>query len=110
MAAVFVSFRNKPAKERILELWRGFQGRPQALGLPSAPKPFLMYFGEDDRPQTKLDRDAGAGMGITVGRLREDKILDYRFVSLSHNTVRGAAGGAVLMAELLKAEGFLKMK
>lgn len=110
MAAVFVSFRTRPAKEKILELWSGFQGRPQALGLPSAPKPFLRYFGEDNRPQTKMDRDAGGGMGITVGRLREDRLLDYRFVSVSHNTVRGAAGGAVLMAELLKAEGFLKAK
>jgi aspartate-semialdehyde dehydrogenase len=110
MAAVFVSFRKKPAKEKILELWAGYQGRPQALALPSAPKPFLTYFTEDNRPQTKVDRDAGGGMGITVGRLREDRILDYRFVSLSHNTVRGAAGGAVLMAELLKAEGFLKAK
>jgi aspartate-semialdehyde dehydrogenase len=110
MAAVFVSFKNKPALEKILELWRGYEGKPQALGLPSAPKPFLTYYTEDNRPQTRLDRDAGSGMGITVGRLREDRILDYRFVSLSHNTVRGAAGGAVLMAELLKAEGYLKAK
>jgi len=110
MAAVFVSFKNKPAREKILELWRGYEGKPQALGLPSAPRPFLTYYTEDNRPQTRLDRDAGSGMGITVGRLREDRILDYRFVSLSHNTVRGAAGGAVLMAELLKAEGYLKAK
>jgi aspartate-semialdehyde dehydrogenase len=118
MAAVFVSFRNKPSRERILELWKAFEGKPQALGLPSAPKPFLQYFAEENRPQTRLDRDAGgcdgnaraAGMGITIGRLREDKLLDYRFVCLSHNTVRGAAGGAVLTAELLKAEGWLAAK
>ena len=110
MAAVFVQFRSKPAREKILELWKTFEGRPQALALPSAPRPFLAYFSEDNRPQTRLDRDAAGGMGITVGRLRDDSILDYRFVSLSHNTVRGAAGGAVLMAELLKAEGYLEAK
>jgi aspartate-semialdehyde dehydrogenase len=118
MAAVFVSFRQKPSKERILELWKDFEGTPQKLGLPSAPKPFLKYFTEENRPQTRLDRDAGgsdgnpraAGMGITIGRLRDDKLLDYRFVCLSHNTVRGAAGGAVLTAELLKAEGWLAAK
>jgi aspartate-semialdehyde dehydrogenase len=110
LAAVFVSFKARPAREKIIELWRAFEGRPQALALPSAPRPFITYFTEDNRPQTRLDRDAGNGMGITVGRLREDRILDYRFVSLSHNTVRGAAGGAVLMAELLKAEGYLAAK
>jgi aspartate-semialdehyde dehydrogenase len=118
MAAVFVSFRQKPSKERILELWKGFEGKPQKLDLPSAPKPFLQYFTEDNRPQTRLDRDAGgcrenarpAGMGVTIGRLREDRLLDYRFVCLSHNTLRGAAGGAVLTAELLKAEGRLASK
>jgi aspartate-semialdehyde dehydrogenase len=110
LAAVFVSFARRPSKEKILELWKGFEGKPQKLGLPSAPKPFLTYFTEDNRPQTKLDRDAGAGMGITVGRLREDRLLDYRFVCLSHNTVRGAAGGAVLTAELLKAEGYIAAK
>ena len=110
LAAVFVSFKKKPSKEKILELWRSFEGKPQKLSLPSAPKPFLTYFEEDNRPQTRLDRDAGRGMGISLGRLREDKILDYRFVCLSHNTVRGAAGGAVLIAELLKAEGFLQRK
>jgi aspartate-semialdehyde dehydrogenase len=107
LAAVSVQFARKPAKERILELWKGFEGKPQQLGLPSAPKPFLAYFTEDDRPQTRLDRDAGAGMRITIGRLREDRLLDWRFVCLSHNTIRGAAGGAVLTAELLKAEGRL---
>jgi aspartate-semialdehyde dehydrogenase len=110
LAAVFVSFARKPSKERILELWRSFRGRPQELELPSAPKPFLTYFEEDNRPQTRLDRDAGGGMGITVGRLREDRILDWRFVCLSHNTLRGAAGGAVLTAELLQAEGHLQAR
>jgi aspartate-semialdehyde dehydrogenase len=118
MAAVFVSFEQKPSRERILELWQSFEGRPQKLGLPSAPKPFLQYFAEENRPQTRLDRDAGgchenaraAGMGITIGRLRDDRLLDYRFVCLSHNTIRGAAGGAILTAELLKAEGYLTAK
>jgi aspartate-semialdehyde dehydrogenase len=110
LAAVFVSFARKPSKERILELWRSFRGRPQELELPSAPKPFLTYFEEENRPQTRLDRDAGGGMGITVGRLREDRILDWRFVCLSHNTLRGAAGGAVLTAELLQAEGHLQAR
>ena len=110
LAAVFVSFARKPSREKILELWRAFRGRPQELELPSAPRPFLTYFEEDNRPQTRLDRDAGGGMGITVGRLREDRILDYRFVCLSHNTLRGAAGGAVLTAELLQAEGHLQAR
>ncbi len=110
LAAVFVSFRTKPSKERILELWQQFRGRPQELKLPSAPQPFLKYFEEEDRPQTRLDRNFGQGMGITIGRLREDPILDWRFVCLSHNTLRGAAGGAVLMAELLQAEGYLQAK
>ena len=110
LAAVFVSFTRKPSKERILELWAGFQGKPQKLKLPSAPTPLLTYFAEDNRPQTRLDRDAGRGMGVTLGRLRDDRLLDYRFVCLSHNTVRGAAGGAVLTAELLKAEGYLSAK
>jgi len=110
LAAVFVSFARKPPREKVLELWRDFQGKPQKLRLPSAPQPFLRYFDEDNRPQTRLDREAGGGMGITVGRLREDRILDYRFVCLSHNTLRGAAGGAVLTAELLKAEGYLQAR
>jgi aspartate-semialdehyde dehydrogenase len=110
LAAVFVSFARKPSRQRILELWRSFRGRPQELELPSAPSPFLTYFEEDNRPQTRLDRDAGGGMGITVGRLREDRILDWRFVCLSHNTLRGAAGGAVLTAELLQAEGHLQAR
>jgi aspartate-semialdehyde dehydrogenase len=110
LAAVFVAFEKKPARERVVELWRTYQGKPQAFALPSAPKPFLKYFEEDNRPQTRLDRDFSNGMGITIGRLREDRLLDYRFVCLSHNTLRGAAGGAVLTAELLKAEGYLAGK
>ena len=107
MAAVFVSFDKKPSREQILAAWKEFGGKPQQLGLPSAPKPFLHYFDEDNRPQTKLDRDLGAGQAISIGRLRPDSVFDWRFVALSHNTVRGAAGGAVLTAELLKAEGYL---
>lgn len=107
LAAVFVSFEKKPTKEQIIDLWNNFQGKPQLSGLPSAPQPFMKYFTEDDRPQTNLDRDFGNGMGVTMGRLREDKIYDYKFVCLSHNVLRGAAGGAVLIAELLKAEGYL---
>jgi aspartate-semialdehyde dehydrogenase len=118
MAAVFVSFKKKPSRETILDLWKSFEGKPQKLSLPTAPHPFLQYFAEENRPQTRLDRDAGgckdsaraAGMGITIGRLRDDRLLDYRFVCLSHNTLRGAAGGAVLTAELLKAEGYLTAK
>jgi aspartate-semialdehyde dehydrogenase len=110
MAAVFVQFERKPAREQILSAWKEFAGKPQQLALPSAPKPFLHYFEDDDRPQTRLDRDLGAGQAVSIGRLREDAIFDWRFVALSHNTVRGAAGGAVLTAELLKAEGFLQSK
>jgi len=110
MAAVFVSLGRKASKDEIIARWREFSGKPQALGLPSAPKPFLTYFEDDARPQTGLDRDAGNGMGVTIGRLRPDSIFDYRFVALSHNTVRGAAGGAVLTAELLAAEGYIEPK
>lgn len=110
MAAVSVSFERKPSKDEILARWREFSGKPQKVGLPSAPKPFLTYFEDDARPQTKLDRDAGSGMGVTIGRLRTDSIFDYRFVALSHNTVRGAAGGAVLTAELLVSDGFITKK
>ncbi len=110
MAAVFVSFETKPTRDQILSAWKEFGGRPQQLGLPSAPKPFLHYFEEDTRPQTRLDRDAGNGQAVSIGRLRPDAMFDWRFVALSHNTVRGAAGGAVLTAELLKAEGFLEPK
>ena len=105
-AAVFVKFENKPTKEEILEAWKNFSGKPQALGLPSAPEQFITYFEEDNRPQAALDRDIYGGMGVTVGRLREDTLFDYKFVGLSHNTVRGAAGGAVLIAELLYREGY----
>jgi len=110
LAAVFVSFEKKPSKEQILEMWASFKARPQELNLPSAPQPFLKYFEEDNRPQTRLDREYKGGMGVTIGRLREDLILDWRFVCLSHNTLRGAAGGGVLTAELLKAEGYLQAK
>jgi aspartate-semialdehyde dehydrogenase len=110
MAAVFASFDKKPSKEEILSRWTSFKGRPQELGLPSAPKQFITYFEEDNRPQTKLDRDIENGMGISAGRLREDSLYDYKFVSLSHNTLRGAAGGGVLIAELLKAEGYIVKK
>ena len=106
MAAVFCSFAKKPSKEEILQRWAGFKGRPQELELPSAPKQFLQYFEEDNRPQTKLDRLREGGMGVNIGRLREDTQYDYKFVCLSHNTLRGAAGGAVLLAELLCAEGY----
>jgi len=107
MAAVFVRFEGKPTAEQIIERWKQAEGRPQQLKLPSAPAPYLTYFGEENRPQTRLDRDQGSGMGITIGRLRADPIYDYKFVCLSHNTVRGAAGGAVLTAELLVAEGYI---
>ena len=109
-AAVFVKFKKKPTKEQILEAWKNYSGRPQELELPSAPKQFITYFEEDNRPQAKLDRDIEGGMGICVGRLREDTVYDYKFVGLSHNTLRGAAGGAVLTAELLTREGYITKK
>ena len=105
-AAVFVKFDKKPSKEEILSAWANFKGVPQELNLPSAPAQFLKYFEEDNRPQAKLDRMEGNGMSVTVGRLREDTLFDYKFVGLSHNTLRGAAGGAVLLAELLAAKGY----
>ncbi len=105
-AAVFVSFENKPSKEEILQLWADFKGVPQELELPSAPKQFIHYFEEDNRPQAKLDRNLENGMAVSAGRLREDTQYDYKFVCLSHNTLRGAAGGAVLLAELLAAKGY----
>jgi aspartate-semialdehyde dehydrogenase len=110
LATVFVSFENKPSKEEILQRWQEYKGRPQELELPSAPKQFITYFEEENRPQTKLDRDIEHGMGVSAGRLREDSVYDYKFVGLSHNTLRGAAGGAVLIAELLKAEGYIVAK
>ena len=109
-AAVFVSFEKKPTKEQILEKWNSFSGLPQELKLPSAPEHFLRYMEEDNRPQARLDRDYERGMGISLGRLREDKVYDYKFVGLSHNTLRGAAGGAVLTAELLTAKGYIQAK
>ncbi|MBQ7326533.1 MAG: aspartate-semialdehyde dehydrogenase [Clostridia bacterium] len=105
-AAVFVKFENKPTKEQILEAWKNYSGKPQQLGLPSAPEQFITYFEEDNRPQARLDRDLYGGMGVSAGRLREDTLYDYKFVGLSHNTLRGAAGGAVLIAELLYREGY----
>ena len=110
MAAVFVTFKKKPSLEAILDCWQSFSGRPQELHLPSAPKQFLRYFKEDDRPQTKLDRMLENGMAVSLGRLRPDTQYDYKFVCLSHNTLRGAAGGAVLLAELLCAEGYIPNK
>ena len=106
-AAVFVKFRQKPTKEQLIEKLLTFKGKPQELKLPSAPKQFIQYLEEDNRPQVKLDVDFGKGMGVSVGRLREDTVYDWKFIGLSHNTVRGAAGGAVLCAELLKAEGYI---
>ncbi|MFC3772045.1 aspartate-semialdehyde dehydrogenase [Paenibacillus sp. GCM10012303] len=110
LATVFVSFETTPSKEEILARWSNYKGRPQELGLPSAPKQFITYFEEENRPQTQLDRDIENGMGVSAGRLREDSLYDFKFVGLSHNTLRGAAGGAVLIAELLKAEGYIQAK
>ena len=106
-AAVFVNFENKPTKEEILQAWASFKGKPQELELPHAPAQFVTYFEEDNRPQAALDRDIYGGMGVTCGRLREDAMFDYKFIGLSHNTLRGAAGGAVLIAELLYKLGYL---
>lgn len=110
MAAVSVSFREKPSMEEIKQRWASFETEAQRLQLPSAPKPFLQYFEDPTRPQTRLDRDFERGFGISIGRLREDKIFDYRFVCLSHNTVRGAAGGGILTAELLCKTGYITQK
>ncbi len=109
-AAVFVKFEKKPAKEELIKAMVEFSGLPQELELPSAPKQFIQYLEEDNRPQVTLDVDYENGMGVSVGRLREDTVYDYKFVGLSHNTVRGAAGGAVLCAELLKAQGYIQPK
>lgn len=106
MAAVFVKFKTKPSIDEIKQAWKEFKGVPQELELPSAPKQFLNYFEDPNRPQTKLDRDLEGGMAVSMGRLREDTQYDYKFVCLSHNTLRGAAGGGVLMAELLAAKGY----
>ena len=105
-AAVFVKFRNKPSEEQILNAWKEYAGEPQILSLPSAPKQFIHYFEEFNRPQPKLDRNLENGMAVCAGRLREDSLFDYKFIGLSHNTLRGAAGGAVLLAELLAAKGY----
>ncbi len=109
-AAVFVKFRKKPTKEQLIEKLRSFKGVPQELELPSAPKQFIQYLEEDNRPQVKADVDYENGMGVSVGRVREDNVYDFKFVGLSHNTVRGAAGGAILCAELLKAQGYITKK
>ena len=109
-AAVFVNFRKKPTKEQLIEKLRSFSGLPQEMDLPSAPKQFIQYLEEDNRPQVREDVDFENGMGISVGRLRKDTVYDYKFVGLSHNTVRGAAGGAVLCAELLTAQGYIRAK
>ena len=109
-AAVFVKFRKKPTKEELIERLVSFKGLPQELELPSAPKQFIRYLNEDNRPQVTMDVDFEHGMGVSIGRLREDTVYDYKFVGLSHNTVRGAAGGAVLCAELLTAQGYIQAK
>ncbi len=109
-AAVFVNFEKKPTKEEILDRWKNFRGLPQELNLPSAPKQFIQYLEEPDRPQVLLDRDFEHGMGVSAGRLREDTLYDYKFVGLSHNTLRGAAGGGVLSAELLVAKDYITAK
>ncbi len=108
MASVSLSFSKKVSKSKILAAWENFKSPIEKLNLPSSPKRFITIFDQDDRPQTKLDRNIGNGMGISVGRLREDDVLDYKFVGLSHNTIRGAAGGAILTAELLKAKGYIE--
>ncbi|MFV0516826.1 MAG: aspartate-semialdehyde dehydrogenase [Aminipila sp.] len=109
-AAVFVKFRKKPTKEQLIEKLRSFKGIAQELNLPNAPKQFIQYCEEDNRPQVKADVDYENGMGVSIGRIREDNVYDFKFVGLSHNTVRGAAGGAVLCAETLTAKGFIKAK
>ena len=109
-AAVFVKFKKKPTKEQLIEKLLTFEGAPQKLNLPSAPKQFIQYLEEDNRPQVKLDVDYENGMGVSVGRIREDSVYDFKFIGLAHNTVRGAAGGAVLCAELLKAQGYITKK
>ncbi len=110
MAAVSVSFKKKPSMEQIKERWLHYETEAQRLELPSAPKPFLQYFEDPSRPQTRLDRDFQNGYGVSIGRLREDKIFDYRFVCLSHNTIRGAAGGGILTAELLCRKGYIQRR
>lgn len=109
-AAVFIKFEKKPQKEQLIEKLVNFRGFPQEAELPSAPKQLIQYLEEDNRPQVRLDVDYENGMGISVGRLREDSMFDYKFIGLSHNTIRGAAGGAVLCAEALTAKGLIQSK
>ena len=109
-ATVFLNFKKKPTKEELIEKLRAFSGKPQELKLPSAPEHFIQYLEDNDRPQVALDVNYGNGMGVSIGRIREDSIFDYKFVGLSHNTLRGAAGGAVLCAEMLKALGYITKK
>ncbi len=110
LAAVSVKFNQKPPRELIIDRWSSYRSLPQLAGLPSAPDPFLIYLEDDNRPQPLLDSMAGRGMAVTIGRLRDDPLFDWKFVCLSHNTLRGAAGGGVLSAELLKHQGYLKAK
>ena len=105
-AACFVKFEKKPSKEQIIAAWNNYSGEPQKLNLPSAPGKFIHYSEQDDRPQPKLDRNTENGMAVFAGRLREDEVFDYKFIGFSHNTLRGAAGGAVLLAELLAEKGY----
>ena len=107
---MFINFEKKPTKEQLIEKLVNFKGFPQEAGLPSAPKQFIQYLEEDNRPQVTLDVDYENGMGVSIGRLREDSMYDYKFIGLSHNTVRGAAGGAVLCAEALTAKGYIAKK
>ncbi|HAL59686.1 MAG TPA: aspartate-semialdehyde dehydrogenase, partial [Sarcina sp.] len=109
-ATVFVNLRKKADKEELIEKMRAFRGAPQELGLPSAPANFIQYLEEDNRPQVQLDVNYERGFGVSIGRLRPDTIFDWKFVGLSHNTIRGAAGGGVLCAELLKAQGYIQAK
>ena len=109
-AAVFVKFKKQPTKEELIQRLEAYAGLPQKLALPSAPKQFIRYMEEDNRPQVTLDVDYERGMGVSIGRLRKDTVYDWKFVGLSHNTLRGAAGGAVLCAELLKAQGYIAGK
>ncbi|MBR5381713.1 MAG: aspartate-semialdehyde dehydrogenase, partial [Oscillospiraceae bacterium] len=108
LSATFVTFKNKPSMEEMIETWQNYRGRAQELELPSAPKQFLHYFTEPDRPQTRSERELEGGMAVSIGRLRPDTQYDYKFVTLSHNTLRGAAGGGVLLAELLCADGYIE--
>ena len=105
-----MDFEKKPSKEEMIAKWRNFKGLPQELNLPSAPKQFIQYMEEDNRPQVKLDVDFEHGMGVSIGRIREDSIYDWKFIGLSHNTLRGAAGGALLCAELLTAQNYITAK